>query len=211
MAKTIKNHNCDPSLRNAIREFVGNRLDMDKAETRLVDVLHAAGWTSADFLSPKGSESTATPESWAWLEAAVISAMPEADRVVLTQSEKTMRDWPARPANAETWVRDDKVAYCRIHDPEHPRLLRWLAQTKKGAIITGMRKVILTAERKAEAADPRKRGVKKRAAPIQKRAQEEAKKLLTMLQGAKKASFDLPEAVRLVQELQKLLSTKIAK
>ena len=69
---TIKNHNINDVLGNAISDAVRAIVTGDKKRTKLIDLLRGAGWTASDFISPGSKGSTATKESYAWVKAQIV-------------------------------------------------------------------------------------------------------------------------------------------
>jgi hypothetical protein len=73
-----------PEMAEAITDLMKASEKLELKRESVIDALRGAGIKSTDFLSPKNKESTATPELYEALRAAVIKGFPAAKRKVLT-------------------------------------------------------------------------------------------------------------------------------
>ena len=90
------------AVQTAIAKAVEAGIRADRATTRAVDLLIAEGFDKpTDYQSPKGKESTVTPEEWDALKSAVVLGFTQTVQDLLVKPTKALSE--AEKANKRYW------------------------------------------------------------------------------------------------------------
>jgi len=80
-------------LGKAIENFVGKARQTDTARVTVLDLMVAFGWKSTDLISPKSADSTATVETFEWLNHHIVLGFTVAAQKLLgAETTKGMSD-----------------------------------------------------------------------------------------------------------------------
>ena len=98
----------------AIRGWAGDTVKADMTKTKRVDVLRAAGWTSAHCISPKSQGSAASDETWAFLKATINSGFPKTAQALMELSAKAAGDKTVNGQPRAYWMRQANAVIADI-------------------------------------------------------------------------------------------------
>ena len=97
-----------------MRGWSSDTIKADLTKTKRVDVLRAAGWTSAHCISPKSDGSAATEESWAFAKAEINAGMPKAAQALMEMSAKAAGDRTVNGQPRAYWMRQANAVLADI-------------------------------------------------------------------------------------------------
>ena len=112
--KTTAHAKIDGEVANVMREWSSDTIKADMKKTKRVDVLRAAGWTSAHCISPKSDGSAATDESWAFAKAEINAGMPKAAQALMEMSAKAAGDKTVNGQPRAYWMRQANAVLADI-------------------------------------------------------------------------------------------------
>jgi outer membrane PBP1 activator LpoA protein len=93
----MSNITLSPAIAAAITEAVALTGKAERKFGSTIDLLAAEGFRSTDFISPKSDASTASPEQWDAINAAIVAGFTKAAQQLLDKPTKSLED----PAKAE--------------------------------------------------------------------------------------------------------------
>lgn len=97
-----------------MRGWSGDAIKADLTKTKRVDVLRAAGWTSAHCISPKSDGSAATDESWTFAKAEINAGFPKAAQAMMELSAKAAGDKTVNGQPRAYWMRQANAVLADI-------------------------------------------------------------------------------------------------
>ena len=93
----MSNITLSPAIAAAITEAVALTGKAERKFGSTIDLLAAEGFRSTDFISPKSDASTASPEQWDAINAAIVAGFTKAAQQLLDKPTKSLEE----PAKAE--------------------------------------------------------------------------------------------------------------
>lgn len=101
-------------IETAVRGWANDTVKADITKTKRVDILRAAGWTSAHCVSPRSQDSAASDETWAFLKAAINSGFPKAAQDMMQMSAKAAGDKTVNGQPRAYWMRQANAVIADI-------------------------------------------------------------------------------------------------
>ena len=114
MTDTIKIAKINDEIKTLVRGWAGDTVKADMTKTKRVDVLRAAGWTSAHCVSPKSADSAATEESWAFLKTTINSGFPAKAQELMDMTAKVAGDKTVNGQPRAYWMRQANAVIADI-------------------------------------------------------------------------------------------------